>query len=119
LWALSTMRMGWQLAASLGTQAGNLAFDLAVERGPTALGGQAHLPSDGFVQIHHVAGGEGHEDDTAKARVQGGHHLATGAGFTATTARSVRSICVTLRRLAGSFVIHRRWPRGTGQRWIA
>src|SRR5450759_1938026 len=50
-------------AASLGTQASDLVLDLAVERRPTALGGQAHLPGDGLVQIHQVAGGQRDVDD--------------------------------------------------------
>ncbi len=49
---------------------GDFGADLPVERGAAALDGQAQLPGDGLVQVHDVAGGQGHVQDPPQPRVQ-------------------------------------------------
>ena len=51
-------------------QARDLGADLAEGAGAIALGGQTELPSDGFVDIHDVAGGQRHIDDPMQAGMQ-------------------------------------------------
>ena len=44
--------------ARIGAEPGDLALDLPIERGAGAFDGEAHLPGDGLVEVHDVAGGE-------------------------------------------------------------
>jgi hypothetical protein len=70
-------------AARVGAQAGDLGLDLAIERGAGAFDAEAHLPGDGLVEVHDVAGGERHVDDAVEAGVELREDFATGAGLAA------------------------------------
>ncbi len=63
--------------ARIGAEAGDLAFDLAIEGRAGALDGEAHLPGDGLVEVHDVAGGERDVEDAIEAGVELGEDAAS------------------------------------------
>ena len=74
----------YRSAAGFKAKTGNLILDLAIEGSAVTLGRKAHLPGDGLVEVHHIAGGQGDVDDAIQAGVEASDDLAAGAGFAAT-----------------------------------
>ena len=67
--------------AGLQGQAADLAADGTEGRGAVALDGQPQLPANGFVHVQHIAGGQGHIEDSIESRMQAGGDLAAHGGL--------------------------------------
>ena len=70
-------------ATGFGNEPGDLGADLSKESGAAAFDGKAHLPGDGFVEVHDVAGGKTDVEHPVERGVKCVKHLTTAASFSA------------------------------------